>query len=53
MFLSLYFDVYFLGSDYINKDWEMKDVIQGMNKEIIYLSRNHEYSSTKIKNKNI
>lgn len=53
MFLSLHFDVYFLGSDYINKDWEMKDLIQGMNKEIVYLTRNHEYSSTRIKNKNI
>lgn len=49
MFTILHFDIYFLGSDHKNAEWEMKDIIQNMNKEIIYLSRNHEYSSTRIK----
>lgn len=49
MFKSLHFDVYFLGSDYIGKDFEMKSTLQMLDKEIIYLSRRHEYSSTRIK----
>ena len=50
VFKSLDYDIYFLGEDHKNDDWELKDDIQNMNKEIIYLKRNHEYSSTRIKN---
>lgn len=49
MFFSLNYDVYFLGADHKDHKWEMKDEIKKMEKEIIYLERNHEYSSTKIK----
>jgi len=50
IFLSLHYDVYFLGSDHKTHEWEMKEQILKMEKEIFYLDRNHSYSSTKIKN---
>lgn len=50
MFFSLHYDVYFLGADHKNHQWEMKDEIEKMKKEIFYLDRNHDYSSTRIKN---
>ena len=49
MLLSIPFDVYFLGSDYLNKDFENKDLLIDMQKEIFYLSRNHKYSSSYLK----
>jgi glycerol-3-phosphate cytidylyltransferase len=50
MFLSLDYDVYFLGEDHKNEDWELKEKIEQQEKEIIYLKRKHDYSSSKIKN---
>jgi glycerol-3-phosphate cytidylyltransferase len=50
IFVSLYYDVYFLGADHKKGPWEMKEEIEKMDKEIIYLDRNHFYSSTRIKN---
>ena len=50
MFFSLHYDVYFLGADHKVHQWEMKEEIEKMKKEIFYLDRNHDYSSTKIKN---
>lgn len=50
MLLSLNFDVYFLGQDHEGKDWECKEVVEALNKEIIYLPRKHPYSSTYFKN---
>jgi len=50
MFFSLHYDVYFLGADHMTHQWEMKEEIEKMKKEIFYLKRNHNYSSTKIKN---
>lgn len=50
MFLSLQYDIYFLGSDHKDSQWEMKKEIELMKKEIFYLDRNHNYSSSKIKN---
>lgn len=50
IFVSLDFDVYFLGEDHKNDAWEMKEQIESMEKEIIYLKRKHSYSSTRIKN---
>lgn len=52
MFVSLDYDVYFLGEDHKNDDWELKDKIEIADKEIVYLSRKHNYSSSKIKNEN-
>jgi glycerol-3-phosphate cytidylyltransferase len=46
---SLYYDVYFLGEDYINKQFEGIEILHELNKEIYYLSRKHNLSSTYIK----
>ena len=48
--MSLDYDVYFLGEDHKSDDWELKDKIEEMDKEIVYLRRKHNYSSRKIKN---
>jgi glycerol-3-phosphate cytidylyltransferase len=50
IFVSLDYDVYFLGEDHKSDDWELKDKIEEMDKEIVYLKRKHSYSSRKIKN---
>ena len=50
VFVSLDYDVYFLGEDHKNDDWELKSKIEELDKEIVYLKRKHQYSSTKIKN---
>lgn len=50
MFSSLNYDVYFLGEDHRTNGWEMKEEIEGLGKEVVYLSRKHNYSSTRIKN---
>ena len=46
---SFNFDIYFLGEDYKNKDFENKDIVQELGKEIFYLSRKHTFSSTNLK----
>jgi glycerol-3-phosphate cytidylyltransferase len=48
-FISLDYDVYFLGEDHKNQDWELKDLIEESGKNIVYLKRKHNYSSSKIK----
>ena len=50
MFLSLDYDIYFLGDDHKTDDWELKTEIESLDKEIYYLKRKHNYSSSKIKN---
>ena len=50
IFVSLDYDVYFLGEDHKNDDWELKGKIEALDKEIVYLKRKHQYSSSKIKN---
>jgi len=50
MFVSLDYDVYFLGEDHKNDEWELKEKIEELEKEIVYLKRKHNYSSSKIKN---
>jgi glycerol-3-phosphate cytidylyltransferase len=50
MFISLDYDVYFLGNDHKDNEWELRDEIQNLGREIVYINRNHEYSSSKIKN---
>jgi len=52
IFTSLEYDVYFLGEDHKAEEWEMKTIIEAMNKDIIYLKRKHNYSSTRVKNGN-
>jgi glycerol-3-phosphate cytidylyltransferase len=52
MFFSLEYDVYFLGEDHRSDEWEMKSSIETLGKEIVYLKRKHNYSSTRIKNGN-
>ena len=51
MALSLNYDIYFLGDDHKNSNWDCSDILNNLNKEIFYLSRNHNYSSTYFKNK--
>ena len=51
MISSLTFDVYFVGQDHYGNDWEGKDILQSMDKEIYYIKRNHPYSSTYFKKK--
>jgi glycerol-3-phosphate cytidylyltransferase len=48
-FVSLDYDVYFLGEDHKSDDWELKDKIEESGKEIVYLKRKHNYSSSKLK----
>ena len=50
MILSLDFDVYFAGQDHEGQNFEAKDVLEAVGKEIIYLSRKHPYSSSYFKN---
>lgn len=50
IFVSLDYDVYFLGEDHKNDDWELKNMIEALEKEIVYLKRKHNYSSSRIKN---
>ena len=35
MFISLDYDVYFLGEDHKNENWEMRDEILSIDKEVI------------------
>jgi len=49
MLQSTYFDVYFLGEDHKGQDFENKQLLLNMGKEIVYLSRNHKYSSSYLK----
>ena len=51
MLLSIRYDTYFLGADYIGKSWENVDVIKDTNKEIIYLTRQHNMSSSSLKDR--
>ena len=46
---SLQFDKYFLGEDYIGKEFEGKSLLIELHKEIVYLPRKHLLSSTELK----
>lgn len=46
---SFDFDIYFLGEDYKDKEYENYEVVKALNKEVIYLSRKHPMSSTNLK----
>lgn len=49
MLQSLNYDIYFLGEDHKNTNWECCDVVNSMGKDIIYLNRKHIYSSSNLK----
>ena len=51
MLTSLNYDVYFLGEDYKNKDFECSDILEYLGKEIFYLKRQHTMSSTDLKHR--
>ena len=46
---SLKYDIRFLGEDYINKDWDGKEVEKQLNKKPYFLQRKHDLSSTNLK----
>ena len=46
---TLDYSIRFVGEDYINKSWDGKEVEQKLNKEIYYLKRRHNLSSTELK----
>lgn len=46
---SLDYSIRFVGEDYINKSWDGKEIEQKLNKEIYYLKRRHNLSSTELK----
>lgn len=46
---SLNYDVYFLGEDHKGRDWENRELVESLGKEIIYLPRQHDFSSTNLK----
>lgn len=48
---TLDYSIRFVGEDYINKSWDGKEIEQKLNKEIYYLKRRHNLSSTELKNR--
>ena len=46
---SFNFDIYFLGEDYKDKEFENSDLLKEKKKEVFYLPRNHNFSSTNLK----
>ena len=51
MLLSLNYDIYFLGEDHRDNNWECCDVIRDLGKDVVYLSRKHGFSSTYVKDR--
>ena len=49
MLSSVHYDIYFLGEDHRNTQWECCDLIQKLGKEVYYLERKHNLSSTDVK----
>ena len=46
---SLNYSIRFLGEDYIDKDWDGKDIEANLNKTPYFLKRRHMLSSTELK----
>ena len=46
---SLNYDIYFLGEDYRGKSFECCEILEKLNKEVYYLSRKHQMSSSNLK----
>ena len=51
MVLSFNYDIYFLGEDHKGENWECRDIISNAGKEIYYLPRKHDFSSSEIKSR--
>jgi glycerol-3-phosphate cytidylyltransferase len=51
IFSSLDLNVRIIGDDYRNKDFTAKDICQKRNIKIIYNKREHEYSTSNLRNK--
>ena len=51
MIASLDYDIYFLGEDHKDEDFECSDLLKYLEKRIHYLRRNHMLSSTDLKNR--
>ena len=49
MLQSLNYDIYFLGEDYKDKSYQCCDIINNLKKEVYYISRKHNLSSTELK----
>lgn len=49
MLKSIDWDIYFLGEDHEGKEWENKSLVESMGKNVYYLSRKHDYSSSNLK----
>lgn len=46
---SLSYHIRFLGEDYLNKDWDGKEIESKLNKKPFFLARKHSMSSTSLK----
>lgn len=46
---SLNYDIYFLGEDYRGKTFECCELLDKLNKEVCYISRKHNMSSSQLK----
>ena len=46
---SLDFDIYFLGEDYCVRAWDHRDLLEVLGKEVVYLSRKHNFSSSELR----
>jgi len=51
MISTLNYDIYFLGEDHKDSDFECKDLLEYLHKDIYYLKRKHMLSSTDLKNR--
>lgn len=49
MVSSFNYDIYFLGEDHLNENWENRELIESLDKEICYIPRKHNFSSTYVK----
>ena len=49
MIKSLNYDIYFLGEDHKGQKWECDDIINSLQKEVYYISRKHQLSSSDLK----
>lgn len=48
---SLDYDIRFVGQDYIGKEWDGKEAEIRLNKKVCFVPRNHNLSSTLLKNR--
>ena len=46
---SLDYDIRFVGEDYLNKEWDGKQIEKNLSKEVHFLRRKHSMSSSNLK----